>query len=105
MSNTVRVSWKQLHEEIRKDVEYIETTYNQVDDFCGGWCNNDQMNRLLKSPTYKTCVMVYISMLERYFYVGYANPDANKLGKCGFVPELPVKTDTRLQQIKERWRI
>ena len=43
---------------------------NVVYDYCGGWCNNDDMDSLLENPTKKNAMQQYKSLITRYFDTG-----------------------------------
>lgn len=86
---------KTIYNKLYKDINYIKTTYGQLYDYCGAWCNNDQMDELLRTPTYETAYKALITMLEDYYDSGYDSM-GNQL-------DLPVDEDEKLQKIKEEW--
>lgn len=89
----------QKYKQIFKDIKYIEDKYGQVNDYCGGWCNNDVLTELLLSPNIQTALKLQISFLERYFAFGY-DQEPIYIGV-----RLPVEDDKKLQVIKDRWHI
>ena len=81
----------QRYKQLYNDVMYIQGEYGRVHDYCGAWCNNDVMDKLLVSPTYKTAFKALIRMLETFYDDG--TDESN----------LPVDKDKRLQKIREKW--
>jgi|GEM_PF-2179165 len=92
------MNWSQKYKQLVKDINYITTTYDEVYDYCGAWCNTDKFKELLNKPTYETAFNIQLSLLNRLFQQGYEQGYARHA-------KLPVQEDNRLKRIAERWKV
>lgn len=72
------------------DWDYLWTAYGPASDMTGGYVDQGDLDKLLRSPTKATAAKCLGSQIEYWFEVG---PEANG-------PQ-PDPTDRRLQQIAE----
>lgn len=85
----------------RKDTKYLIQTYGNAYDYCGGWCNNDILNKILFiDHSSKNIKNVLLDMMIRIIQVGYDDYD-----RKGKITEQDYKNDGRLREIIKRYDI
>ena len=67
------------YEQARADHEYLWMTYAPAADMTGGYVDQDDLDKLLKSPTKRTATACYVSQIKYWFQIG---PD-DQFGRIG----------------------
>lgn len=75
------------------DWEYLWTTYGPAEDMTGAYVDQDDLKKLLRSPTKKTAAECLEAQIDYWFTAG---PDTSVNGRE------PDPEDKRLQQIADR---
>ena len=72
---------KRKYEEVKADFYRLKAICNdqEIPDFCGSWCNTENIFTLLDSPSKKTASSLFSSLIDRYFSFGHAQ-DMDYLG-------------------------
>jgi len=58
------------YDQARADHEYLWRTYAPASDMTGGYVDQDDLQRLLESPTKKTATGCYVNQISHWFAVG-----------------------------------
>jgi hypothetical protein len=83
------------YEEAFEDHRYLWETYAPAQDMTGGYVDQDDLSKLLASPTKITARQCLISQIIYWFEVG---PD---LTACYYTPDM--RRDPALAEIAERY--
>ncbi len=61
------------YKEVKEDYYRLKELCDgqDVPDYCGAWCNNDNMTMLLDDPSKKTAAYLFSSLIDRYFTSGH----------------------------------
>lgn len=64
---------RRKYDEVKKDYYRLKEICggNDIDDYCGAWCNNDKMNQLLNNPTKATAAELFSELITAYHTHGY----------------------------------
>lgn len=81
--------------QLRKDYQYINSTYGMPYDITGGYQTDEALFDILEGRSSRE--QVYCDLIEYYFSTGYDDGSYKR--------ELPVDNDVKLQKIKERYYI
>jgi hypothetical protein len=69
MQMTIKVT-KAMYSQAVSDLDYIVEKYGDVDDFCGGFCNAENYDELLRNPTIELAYNHIVDLLKRYCRIG-----------------------------------
>lgn len=61
------------YNEVKRDYYKLKELCDgqEVPDYCGAWCNNDNMDRLLNNPTKRMAASLFSSLIDMYFTDGH----------------------------------
>lgn len=86
------------HKQKQADYERLKELCGgqDVDDYCGAWCNNDVLTDMLRVPTKRKAISYYRSLITRYFDTGFENR------KHSNIPERINTCDPEIYEILKR---
>ena len=63
---------KRKFDEVKADYHKLKELCNgdYVDDFCGAWCNNDEMDYLMDNPSKSNAAKMFSTLISRYYNAG-----------------------------------
>lgn len=93
----MRTSVSARYAQARADHEYLWKEYAAADDMTGGYVDQEDLSRLMRSPTKATAVRVYESQIDYWFEKG---PDMNERARRRL--DERMRGDPRLEEIADR---
>lgn len=87
------------YEQAYRDHCYLWQTYGSADDMTGGYVDQEDLARLLKSPTKATAKSCLIDQMRHWFSVG---PDGEKGTFDATRPMILIERDPEVAAIHER---
>lgn len=85
------------YEQARADHEYLWSTYAAADDMTGAYVDQQDLTRLMQSPTTATATRVYESQIHYWFEKG---PDMNERARRGL--DECMRDDPKIEEIADR---
>ena len=87
------------YEQARADHEYLWETYGPANDMTGGYVDQDDLRRLMQSPTKATARKCYVDQIEHWFSGGPEDDAPNGWQADPTVAEIASRHD-RLDDYK-----
>ena len=85
------------YDQARADHEYLWGSYAAADDMTGAYVDQQDLTRLMRSPTKATATRVYESQIHYWFEKG---PDMNERARRGL--DKRMRDDPKIEEIAGR---